>query len=68
MKTLKELCTGDVVKLADGGTAEITGVSPCSWIRRADGPAVSVEWKVISGPLKGEKGYYVGTPYEEVDA
>ena len=49
MKTLKDLCTGDVVKLADG-------------------PAINVEWQVISGPRKGEKGYYVGASYEEVDA
>ena len=68
MKTLKDLCTGDVVKLADGGNARITAISRCSWIKMDDGLAVSVEWEVISGPRKGEKGYHVGTAYEEVNA
>ena len=57
-KTLKELAQGDVVKLEDG-TAQITSARRATWIRHVDGPAIDVQWEVISGPGKGETGYYV---------
>ena len=65
-KTLKELAQGDVVKLEDG-TAQITSARRATWIRHVDGPAIDVQWEIISGPGKGEKGYYVGGASETVE-
>ena|SRR3990167_7712760 len=65
-KILKELTVGDVVKL-ETGTARITSARRATWIRHVDGPAIDVQWEVISGPHKGEKGYYVGGASEEVN-
>jgi len=67
VKKLRDLVVGDVVKLAEGGTARITSTHRATWIRHVTGPVFDVRYTVISGPKTGETGYAVDAGDEEVN-
>ncbi|KKL47773.1 hypothetical protein LCGC14_2332140 [marine sediment metagenome] len=66
-KRIDELEAGDRISLADSsGVVEVTSIKPATWVRTTSGHSMDVQWVVISGPRKGETGWYIGGKKEEI--